>query len=73
MPMFCPYPTLCERDTYRNTGVHFCSAGKCRYSLTAKAMLERQIRLLEAIRRPTEGQRQVLERLEEQYRREFSK
>lgn len=68
MPMFCPYPTTCEWDAYRKTGVHFCNIGKCQYSLTAKAMLEHEIGLLEQIRHRTERQEQVLERLYSQLR-----
>lgn len=71
MPMFCPYPTTCEWDAYRKTGVHFCNIGKCQYSLTAKAMLEREIALLSCIRHRTERQQQTLEKLVEQYGEEF--
>lgn len=66
--MFCPYPTTCEWDAYRKTGVHFCNIGKCQYSLTAKAMLEHEIGLLAQIRHRTERQEQVLERLYSQLR-----
>lgn len=69
--MFCPYPTTCEYDDFWKTGVHYCGAGKCRYSLTAKAMLENEIRFLERIAHPTPEQREALERLREKYREEF--
>ena len=69
--MFCPYPTTCEWDAYRKTGVHFCNIGKCQYSMTAKAMLEQEIRFLAQIRHKTEGQQQALDRLGKKYREEF--
>lgn len=65
-PMFCPYPTTCEWDAYRKTGVHFCNIGKCQYGMTAKAMLENEIGKLEQVRHKTERQKQLLEKLREQ-------
>ena len=64
--MFCPYPTTCEWDAYRKTGVHFCNIGKCQYGMTAKAMLENEIGKLEQVRLKTERQKQLLEKLREQ-------
>lgn len=71
MSMFCPYPTTCEWDAYRKTGVHFCNIGKCQYSMTAKIMLEREIRLLAGVKHQTPQQREALERLRRKYREEF--
>ena len=65
-PMFCPYPTTCEWNAYRKTGVHFCNIGKCQYGMTAKAMLESEIGKLEQVRHKTERQKQLLEKLREQ-------
>ena len=69
--MFCPYPTTCEYDDYWKTGVHYCAAGRCQYIMTAKVMLEWEIEQLARIKRRTERQQQVLERLVEQYRKDF--
>lgn len=66
--MFCPYPTTCEWDAYRETGVHFCNIGRCQYSMTAKAMLENEIEKLARLPSLTERQQQVLEKLIEQQR-----
>ena len=71
-PMYCPYPTTCEWDDYHKAGIHLCLRIKCPYHLTAKAMLEHKIRLLAQIKHRTERQEQVLERLREMYREEFS-
>lgn len=60
--MFCPYPTTCEWDAYRKTGVHFCNIGKCQYIMTAKVMLARKKHL-------TERQKQKLEEIWEQLRK----
>ncbi len=65
-PMFCPYPTTCEWDAYRKTGVHFCNIGKCQYGMTAKAMLENEIGKLEQVRHKTERQKQKLEEIRAQ-------
>ena len=69
--MFCPYPTTCEYDDYWKTGVHYCAAGRCQYIMTAKVMLEREIEQLARIKHRTERQQQVLDRLVEQYQKEF--
>ena len=69
MPMFCPYPTTCEWDAYRKTGVHFCNIGKCQYIMTAKAMLERERARLSREKHPTERQKQKLEDIREQLRK----
>ena len=68
MPMFCPYPTTCEWDAYRKTGVHFCDIGKCQYIMTAKTMLERERARLMKEKHLTERQRQTLEEICEQLR-----
>lgn len=69
--MFCPYPTTCEYDDYWKTGVHYCAAGRCQYIMTAKSMLEREIRLLAGVKHQTPQQREALERLRRKYREEF--
>ena len=46
---------------------------KCPYQLTAKAMLEQEIRFLAQIRCRTEGQQQALEKLKKQYKEAFEK
>ena len=69
--MFCPYPTTCEYDDFRRTGTHYCGAGQCQYSLTAKAMLENEIQFLERVRGKTEGQKETIRRLREKYKTEF--
>lgn len=66
--MFCPYPTTCEWDDFHKAGRHLCLRVKCPYQLTAKAVLEHEIGLLEQIRHRTERQEQVLERLYSQLR-----
>lgn len=71
--MFCPYPTTCEWDAYRKTGVHFCNIGKCQYSMTAKAILETEIGLLSRLPNRTERQQQVLEKLMREYREEYGR
>ena len=69
MPMFCPYPTTCEWDAYRKTGVHFCNIGKCQYIMTAKVMLERERARLMKEKHLTERQKQTLEEIREQLRK----
>ena len=69
--MFCPYPTTCEWDAYRKTGVHFCNIGKCQYIMTAKSMLEQEIVLLEGIRKKSEAQKAAIARLRAKYKQEF--
>ena len=73
MPMFCPYPTTCEWDDFHKAGRHLCLRVKCPYQLTAKAMLEQEIRFLAQIRRPTAGQVLTLEKLRKQYKEAFEK
>ena len=67
--MFCPYPTTCEWDAYRKTGVHFCNIGKCQYGMTAKVMLERERARLAREKHLTERQKQKLEEIREQLRK----
>ena len=71
IPMFCPYPTTCEWDDFHKAGRHLCLRVKCPYQLTAKAMLEQEIRFLAQSRHKTEGQQQALDRLGKKYREEF--
>ena len=71
MPMFCPYPTTCEWDDFHKAGRHLCLRVRCPYQLTAKAMLEQEIRFLAQIRHKAEGQQQALDRLGKKYREEF--
>ena len=71
--MFCPYPTTCEWDDFHKVGRHLCLRVKCPYQLTAKAMLEQEIRFLAQIRRPTAGQVLTLEKLRKQYKEAFEK
>lgn len=73
IPMFCPYPTTCEWDDFHKAGRHLCLRVKCPYQLTAKAMLEQEIRFLAQIRCRTEGQQQALEKLKKQYKEAFEK
>ena len=73
MPMFCPYPTTCEWDDFHKAGRHLCLRVKCPYQLTAKAMLEQEIRFLAQIRRPTADQVLTLEKLRKQYKEAFEK
>lgn len=71
--MFCPYPGKCENDRYIQTGVHSCAAPKCPYQLHAKAILEREIQLLEGIPSKTKSQKKAIERLKKKYWEEFGK
>ena len=69
--MFCPYPTTCMYDRFKLTGVHSCAMPKCPFALTAKSMLEREIRLLAGVKHQTPQQREALERLRRKCREEF--
>lgn len=44
---------------------------KCPFALTAKSMLEREIRLLAGVKHQPPQQREALERLRRKYREEF--
>lgn len=69
--MFCPYPTTCMYDRFKLTGVHSCAMPKCPFALTAKSMLEREIRLLAGVKHQTPQQREALERVRRKCREEF--
>lgn len=69
--MFCPYPTSCIWYDIKKAGVPFCVLPKCPFALTAKSMLEREIRLLAGVKHQPPQQREALERLQRKYREEF--
>lgn len=46
---------------------------KCPYRLTAKAMLEQEIMLLEGIKRKNDAQKAAIARLREKYKKEFGR
>lgn len=65
--MLCPYPTICENDTFRRTGVHVCFLPECPYRLHAIRILETQIAQYKGIKKPTARQLVHLEKLKQQY------
>lgn len=71
--MFCPYPTSCINDRFKETGVHSCRMPVCQYRMTAEAMLRQEIEMLSRITKKTKVQKKAIERLKKKYWEEFGK
>ena len=69
--VFCPYPTSCIYDRYKDTGVHSCRMPVCQFKVTAEAMLRHEIELLSRIVHKTKEQKSALEKLKKKCEEEF--
>jgi len=69
--VFCPYPTSCIYDRYKDTGVHSCRMPVCQFKVTAEAMLRHEIELLSRIVHKTKEQKLALEKLKKKCEEEF--
>lgn len=56
----CPYPSRCEYNDYKKTGVHFCALAKCLYQTQALHLISGQTEQLSS---PTVAQENNLAQL----------